>query len=64
MTDKEILLEAEIEFEKYKDICTNIKNTWINAYILAHKNGQIESLKYAININNETIKDRKNLQDQ
>ena len=48
MTDKEIKAEAEKYYEKFKLICTDPKESFINGFQLGYRDGQIDGLSTAL----------------
>jgi len=51
MTDKEIKAEAEKYYEKFKLICTDPKESFINGFQLGYRDGQIKGMITAMNPN-------------
>ena len=48
MTDQQIRTEAEKYYEKYKLICTDPKESFINGFQLGYRDGQIDGLSTAL----------------
>ena len=48
MTNEQINKEAECSFEKYQILCTDVKESWMRAYLLGYKNGEGDGLEFLL----------------